>query len=358
MGVNDAAALFQGLSFDGVRATYATELFSVDAFWAKLAENSPVEQDGDVDFYGVYASYLGIKDVTFDAYWLFLRDGRAINDMNSDWSGERIEELVGFDDYDPTTLHTVGLRGSGKWGAWDFEAEAAYQFGEADVVGASFAGAGLNSPYGPDDARWDAWGANLEIGYTFDVKYSPRVYLGAAYLGGEDNRDLDFVDWLGVEAYPFWSASPSVSFNRLFSNWEYSEFIENTDLSNAWIARGGVSLTPTERTSLLLAVTHFESLDEYAAPWPAFTLLGMRVAPLSPFSFLSRENDGDLGWEVGLYATYQYSEDLAFDAGWAHLFVGDGLAQGNFNSANGLGFNGGTDDEDADYFFVETRIAF
>ena len=61
---------------------------------------------------------------------------------------------------------------------------------------------------------------------------------------------------------------------------------------------------------------------------------------------------------MGLYATYSYSEDLCFKAGWAHLFVGDGLADGNYNSANGLGFNGGVDDDDADYLFVETQISF
>ena len=70
VGSNNFAPLFTGLSFDGIRATYATELFSVDAFWAKLADLSPQEEDGDTDFYGVYASYLGIENVTVDAYWV------------------------------------------------------------------------------------------------------------------------------------------------------------------------------------------------------------------------------------------------------------------------------------------------
>ena len=35
---NDTAALFFGTSFDAVRLTYATDKFSVDGFWSKLAK--------------------------------------------------------------------------------------------------------------------------------------------------------------------------------------------------------------------------------------------------------------------------------------------------------------------------------
>jgi hypothetical protein len=68
---------------------------------------------------------------------------------------------------------------------------------------------------------------NLEVGYTFDATIQPRIYLGGAYFGGDADAD-------------------DLSFNRLFSNWEYSEFIENTELSNAWLLRAGVSIMPTE----------------------------------------------------------------------------------------------------------------
>ena len=41
--------------------------------------------------------------------------------------------------------------------------------------------------------------------------------------------------------------------------------------------------------------------------------------------FHTWDADDDLGWELGLYGDYQYSEDLVFRAGWAHFFAGDGL---------------------------------
>lgn len=355
---NDTAALFFGTSFDGVRLTYATDLFSVDAFATKLAETSPIEQDGDTDFYGLYASYLGIEDFTIDGYWLLLRDAGARADTYGSLATEWIEDVLGVDDYDVTTLHTVGLRAAGSLGQFDIESEVTYQFGEADSVGSLFAGAGMASPYGPDDAEWDTWAGNVELGYTFNTAWSPRVFIGGVYFGGEDNRDLDFVDWLGAAFYPFWHAAPSVSFNRLFSHAEYTEFIENTDLSNAWIARCGVSANLTESLTLTLLAAHFEAVEPYAAPWPTFDVLGLRFFPLGELSFLSKDNSTDLGTEVELIASYAYSEDLTFEAGWSHFFTGDGMAEGSFSAGNGLLFNGGTDDDDADYVYFETKLTF
>jgi len=358
VGTNDASSGFTGLSFDAVTLTYATDMLSVTGLAAKLAENGPVEEDGDVDMYGVYASYLGVEDMTLDAYWLFVRDAVELRDTPYDLVGNWVEEVLGVDDYDATTLHTVGLRGAGMYGAFDYEAEVAYQFGDAGVVGV------LNrtlavSPYGDDDAEWDAWACNIEVGYTFDIEYAPRVYLGFAYFDGQDDRDITFWEWLAAQACPFWKGpDPSVSFNRLFSNWEYSEFLDATDLSNAWIGRGGVSVMPMEDVTVLLTAAYYQAVDCYDVTWPNFFLLGNRFTPLAPYSFITEENDDDLGWELGLYVTYDYSEDLTFELGWAHLFVGDGLEDGNFNSWNGLAFNGGIDNDDADYVYLETKLCF
>jgi hypothetical protein len=70
------------------------------------------------------------------------------------------------------------------------------------------------------------------------------------------------------------------------------------------------------------------------------------------------ENDSELGLEAALYATYHYSEDLCFEAGWAHFFAEDGATEGQYVLLNGLGFTGGSNDDDADYMYVETRVQF
>lgn len=360
VGNNSAGSFFRGLSFDAIRATYATDLLSVDAFWAKLVELSPLEEDGDVDFYGVYASYLGVPDVTIDAYWLMVRDARSLWDTQYGWIGEWIEDVLDVDNYDPTYLHTVGLRGAGQLGALDFEAEVAYQFGDADSAGVTFAGAGLLSPYGDDDAEYDNWAANLQVGYTLDMAMTPRLFVGGAYFGGEDNRDVDFWDWLGAVACPFWSADSSVSFNRLFSDWQYGQFVSSMDhdCTNLWVAYGGAAVNVSEALSLIASVAYVESLADYDTTWPSFFFLGRRINLLYPFSFIDQENDDDLCWEASLTAVYRYSEDLSFECGYSHMFLGDGAAQGNFNIANGLGFEGGTNDDDADYVYFETKLKF
>jgi len=259
VGTNDTSWYFPGLSFDAIRLTYA---------------------------YGVYGSYLGFEDIVIDAYWMFVRDDTALE----------------------ADLHTVGLRGAGTVGAFDFEAEAAYQFGDVDAF---------------DDVDISAWATNLEAGYTFDMSYQPRVFAGFAYLQGGDDEDL--------------------AFNRLFSNWEYSEFIENTDLSNAFIYRLGGSIMPTESVKLALAATYIQADEVDEGGW----------------WFWRWEDSEDVGWELGLYADYNYSEDLVFRAGYAHFFGGEGLEDGADVVMNGLGeIYTADDDEDFDYLFVETELSF
>lgn len=286
VGTNDTSWFFPGLSFDAIRLTYATDMFSVDAFAAKLAESMGDFGEDDVDLYGIYGSYLGFEDIVIDAYWLYVRDDTA------------------FD----ADLHTIGLRGAGTVGAFDFEAEAAYQFGDID----SF-----------NDLDFSAWACNLEAGYTFDMSYQPRVYAGFAYLEGADNDDL--------------------AFNRLFSNWEYSEFIENTDLSNAFVYRLGGSIMPTESVKLALAATYFQADEVDQGGW----------------WFWGWEDSDDIGWELGLYADYNYSEDLVFRAGYAHFFGGEALEDGADVALNGLGELFTADDNaDFNYLFIETELSF
>jgi hypothetical protein len=371
VGVNEPNYYAEGLSFDAVRLTYAPGMFSVDAWWSKLTERSPLEEDGDVDFYGVYASYLGIPDITIDAYWMLVRDARQLfdsDDATNPLYYNVLEWLFGVDDYSVTYLHTIGLRAAGVWGPIDFEAEVAYQFGNADQVGWLFTPytAGphplfpnlfVQSFYGDNKAKWDSWAANLEIGYTFDTMWSPRAFVGLAYFEGEDNRGIDFFEWLGAMLNPFHRPTASVSFNRLFSNWNYSDILDSTNLSNFWMARVGVGAMPTEKVQFLVRLSYFESVESFEQPYN-FWLNRTRIVPLWFLPWLTTSVDKELGWELGAYVSYAYSEDLTFELGWMHLFVGDGLKHGNFGDSHGLGFLGGTSGDDADYIYLETRISF
>lgn len=350
VGPKEFVYFFYGRSFDAARLTYKTDSFSVDAFAAELAEGGPFEEDEDVWFYGLYSTCTAVENHTFDLYWFWVRDARSVSDTNLTWFGEWMEDVFGVDDYDPTNLHTVGFRAAGLVGAFDYEAELAYQFGDADQVGTTF------KPflYGDDEAEFDAWGGHFDIGYTFDVPWMPRPFIGGAYFGGEDNRDISFWDWLN----PFDRPEASVSFNRLFSNAMYCGAIDAfNDLSNCWLARVGVVAHPTESLDVILAATYFEILEPFDAP-VHFTIGRYRV-PIAPMlSFWTQENSDELGWDTSLFIVYHYSEDVTVRLQYSRFWVGDGAAEGAFTYNNGLIFNGGVDDKDADFIAAEMSVKF
>lgn len=302
VGVKDVSAVFPGQSFDALRLTFANDLVSIDAIAAKLVENYGDFGEDDVDFYAVYGSYIGLEDVTLDAYWMFVRDdeGLLANVLN----GTTVD------------LHTIGLRGAGVIGGFDFELEAAYQFGDVDGVPSA-----CPFPFGTADVEFDEFAINAEMGYTFDASWQPRIFARFVYLGGGDPDNS------------LWSNDYTMPFNRLFSNVEYSEVLDQTALSNVLVYSLGMQALVTESLEMKVVGSYYQADEEYL-------------------------NVGDdLGWEVGLYADYYYSEDLVIRAGYAHFFGQDGLDAARITD-HGLGFWAGNSDDDYDYIFLETEIAF
>ena len=312
VGTNDVSSLYTGLSFDAARLTFANDLVSIDAIAAKLAEGYGDFGEADADLYALYGSYIGIEDVTLDAYWMFIRDDQGL-----------VGALVNGTTID---LHTLGLRGAGVIGAFDFELEAAYQLGDID---------GVANPWfrlfdREADANFDEFAINAELGYTFDCAWQPRVFAGFAYLGGGDPDDS------------CWNNDVDMPFNRLFSNVRYTEFLDiQQNLSNALIYKLGVQVMPTECTELMLAATYVTSEEND-----------------DDNGLFADDDDDELGLELGLYGTYHYSEDLVVRGGYAHFFGDDGLEDGNAGPLNALATVAGDEDDDYDYLFIETEICF
>jgi len=282
LGNNSSAPYFRGLSFDALRLTYATDQFKVDAFAAKLAESFQNFGKGDTDLYGVYGSYLGIEDVTLDAYWLYLRDGTV--------AGQDVD------------IHTFGLRGSGKVGSSDFEAEVAYQLGGIDGQPSA-----CPLGFGEADVNYGTFGGHAIAGYTFDAPWQPHVFALFAYYGAGDPDTCK------------WSNDRTLPFNRLFSDFRYSDFVDlNANATNVIGYALGVQVSPTECTQISLAGKYLD-LDKNIG------------------------KQGSWGWEVNLAGTYHYSQDLAFSAGYSHFF-GSEWADGS--------------KPEWDYFFAQTELSF
>ncbi len=274
VGNQSTSSGFTGLSFDGIWGTYTHDQFWLQAFWTRLAQNDSArwEESGDVDFMGLYGSYTGLEDMTIDAYYYFLN--QAATDNNG---------LI-----DPSNLHTIGARFAGNKAQFDWEGNAAYQFGDT----------GNASPID----EFNAFAVQGAVGYTFDIEMQPRVFAQGGYYSGDDTDP---------------------SFRRLFSDHEYSEFLDSGNFTGMWFVGGGASAQVTEAINLSAVANYFQA-DEDVVP------AGV---------------DESIGLELAVYATYMYSEDLAFNAGYAHFFAMDGLE------------DVGADD-DPNYVYLETSISF
>jgi len=220
-------------------------------------------------------------------------------------------------------MHTVGLRGAGVIGGFDFEVEGAYQFGDLDGVPSA-----CPLGFGEADVDFDAFAVNAEVGYTFDMSLQPRLFARFAYLGG------------GKPDNNWWSNDRNLAFSRMFSNVQYSEFLDdwtfdNGAMSNALVYTLGVQGQVTESFGLKLIGSYLTANEKQSR----------------------RARSKSLGWEVGLYADYNYSEDLVFRAGYAHLFGKKGLEPATIRWS-GLAPWQGDRKDDYDYAFIETEICF
>jgi hypothetical protein len=283
VGNENTAGGFTHRSFDGIRADYATDAWNVSLLTLKVEEGDAPdlsEVDDDIDLNIIYGTYTGLENHTIDAYLMQLRGGSP---------GEDNDEIL-----------TIGARAAGNFGNFDYELEIATQSGDdGEAVETDFEGDALN----------------LEVGYTFDTNMQPRVFAGYAMFSGDD------------EDY---------GFQRLFSDWEYSEFLGDGDVSNVNILRLGVSANVSEKISLTAVVSDFEIDDEDGT---------------DDYAVHTHSDEGDeLGTEIGLYATYQYSEDVAVEVGYATLLLGDTVEDTLEDD--------GDEDEDPSYVYAEISVSF
>jgi hypothetical protein len=341
--ISDAISPTIPQRYDGIRLTYAANDLSIDAFWMKIVENMSDFGQNDVDLYGVYAEYTGLECLSIAAYWFLVHDDidpHQTGGITAAW-----EDLWNLNQFDDTSLHTLGIRLNGASGGFDYDLEAAYQFGDADAAGAMYAVAGIAD----DNADFDAFATDLEVGYTFDYACSPRIFLGGAYFEGDDNRDRDFLDYLN----PFYTADASLSFNRLFSGSVYSatwDIMGGTGAaSNFYQVRTGVSGKINENISTGLKAAYFWADEEFDQPANILSNL---------LPFWTDQADDELCGLAHIWLKYNYSADLWIKIGWEHIFIQDGMSGGNFLMRNATRHSGGTDDRDGDYVYFDMGLKF
>lgn len=205
-----------------------------------------------------------------------------------------------------------GLRGYRKptRGSIDYEAELIAQFGER----------------GPDDAERDqsAFAVHAELGYTFEVAWSPRAAFVFDYASGSDDPSDD----------------DSHTFDPLFGARRFD--LAPTGLFGAFrranILSPGVrvSLQPSKTLRLDLKVRHWR-LDEAR---DAFSGTGLADA--------TGDAGRDLGTDLELRARWEATAWLGFDVGYDHWWKGSYL-----DDVAGARTSG-----DADYCYLQSRLRF
>jgi hypothetical protein len=318
VGNNDAGINFSGLAFDAAKVRYADDMFAVDVWWAKLVDLTSthqlgllgeVEEDGDIDFYGVYGSYMGLENITIDAYWLFMRSATS---------------LIGFDTKDNVNLHTVGARVAGSMdlelGMLDYGVEGAAQFGDNDIP-EDFAG--------NDSGDFGGWALNAMAGFTFATDYSPRIEAEYAYFSGDDDASDGDTD----------------EFIRMFSDVHYGVINMggnlDRDTTNLHIVRLGASAVPVDKVKVRLDAYYFLlAEDDEDGGGKTFGVPQFVADP-----------DDAVGWELDLAVDYQYTEDLLLTAGWAHFFPDDAIK-------NSWGADIEFNDDDVDYIYAQAKLTF
>ncbi len=249
-------------TFEGFSVMRKTEDFAINAFWThpvRVVPNAFDNPDRDQEFMGIYTSYTGVKDRTYDLYLLRYLNGSGSNDFK---------------------FNTLGARWQASQGVHLWEFEGAYQWGENTDGSDHAAGAvtiGLGRKLSEQGWKpvlwayydWASGGDDLGAGQGYHHQFP----LGHRFNGLMDlfgRRNLEDVNLL-------LTMQPSKKLNLLV--WYHYLFLETK------------SDTP-------------------------YSLL------MTPFNPGNTPGSAELGHELDLLATYNVTARQQAQLGYSHFFSG------------------------------------
>jgi hypothetical protein len=293
-------------TFDGAKASLAlSKTHTLDAFLVNpvVVDEGPIDHSNDDDFAGVYDT-IALPDVLSGAatqvelYGLYL-DRRSATFAQGTGEEQR---------------YTVGGRFSTNPKPWDFDVEAAYQFGDFDG--------------GIKGGDISAWMFASEAGYTFgDQLLTPRVYLGFDVASGDDDPTDGRLE----------------TFNQLFPlGHAYFGYIDVIGRQNV------IDLHPGFELTLAKEQRHLKKLSlrtDYHLFWrysDADAIYGVGSGIQRPDAASGATY---IGSELDLLLSWQIDRHKAAYVGYSHFFAGD------FIDETGP-------DEDIDFFYAAMTYTF
>jgi hypothetical protein len=257
-------------AFDGIKVFADLPDWRLDAFAVRPVVNDRRNLDDEnenIDFYGVYSTLKGTEALAADFYFLLLKDNNLVANSNGT-TGRR-------------TLYTLGTRLYGKRDSWDYETEAATQFG-------TFAG-----------DRVHAWMATAGGGYTFaDAMWKPRIGLLYDYASGDRNP----------------SDGTHSTFNQHFPlGHAWLGYLDRVGRSNIHAIKAQLKVKPSNK------ITAWADFHTFFADQDRDSLYSAGGSKLrTPTSSGSHR----IGHELDLTMKYVIDKHTTALAGWAHMFPG------------------------------------
>lgn len=198
---------------------------------------------------------------------------------------------------------------------FDFQLEAIGQIGTVRAT--------TNATDGKDLSH-RAWYQHVDVGYTFDLPWAPRLGLEYDYASGDndptDNTDQRFDTLYGARRFEYGPTGIYGAFAR-------------TNLNTPGYR---INLAPRDDVQLTLS---------HRAYWLASAKDSWGSTGLQD----KTGNSGDyLGQQLELTVRYDFNSSLGVETGWTHLFKGDFAKHAPSAPAG----------QDVDYFYVQSLLRF
>ncbi len=264
-------------AFDALRATLDFNPWTIDMVYSKITENGN-NPENDIDLYIANVNYKFAEyNAVAEGYYVgefdrsTLSSAAGVQDNETDTIGGRVQ-------FDPISQITIG-------------GELAYQFGD------------YRSLVGSPSRDRSAWAFDVFGTYRWDNVWKPELTLEYVSFSGETDlgtgSSQEYGAWNALYRGRFWTAYAD------FREFVYatSDAGDQAATTNSQFIQVKGAMKPLEDLLLEASFTYLWNDED------------IHVTPTDPNS---GSRSDEIGWEIDLQATYDYTEDVSFGflAGW------------------------------------------
>lgn len=266
-------------AFDAARATLDFNPWTLDFVYSKIDENSNNPED-DIDLYIANVNYKFAEyNAVAEAYYVGEMDRAFASTATASQEGNKTHTVGGRVQFDPISQITLG-------------GELAYQMGNYRTSATTV------------ERDREAWMFDIFGTYRWDYTWKPEITVEYVLFSGESDLGTS-----GDEGdYGAWNRLYRGKFYTAYA--DYREFVYGT--------ANGVDQAAGQNEQFVQVRGGIRPLDdlllEGSFTWlwtdeDVHTTAGTQTSPTL---------DDELGWEIDLQATYDYTEDVSFSTlvGW------------------------------------------